>query len=303
VIPDRNIFSGKNYLPLGLVETGRGCVFNCEFCAITSYYHGKYHYRPIHDIIEDIKSSGKRYFFFVDDNIIANPDYTIQLCKAIEPLGIHWASQGTITMAKNSELLRQMVRSGCHLLLIGFESLEERNLQQMNKAWSMKLGNIDELVRKIHDTGISIYATFVFGFDYDTPASFAKALEFSMQHRFFFAAFNHLLPFPGTTLYDRLQQEQRLLSPQWWLEPGYMYGTIPFHPKNMSPEELSERCAATRREFFKFTSICKRGTALLSRKTPFLLFLSYWLQNFNLQKEVDGKLGLPLGIGLDELPK
>jgi len=224
-------------------------------------------------------------------------------CKAIEPLDIHWASQGTITMAKNQELLRWLARSGCHLLLIGFESLEEKNLQQMNKAWAMKLGDLDDLVQQIHDTGISVYATFVFGFDNDTPASFDKALEFSMKHRFFFAAFNHLLPFPGTDLYERLKQEKRLISEKWWLEPGYSYGKIPFRPKNMSPQELSDRCAAARREFFKCSTICKRGAALFARKTPPLLFLSYWVQNFHLKKEVDGKLGLPVGIGLDELPK
>ncbi len=146
-------------------------------------------------------------------------------------------------------------------------------------------------------------ATFVFGFDHDTPASFDKVLEFSLKHRFFFAAFNHLLPLPGTALYGRLKQEKRFISEQWWLEPGYMYGKIPFLPKNMSPAELSTRCAEARKEFFTFSSICKRSIPLLARKIPPLLFLSYWMQNFNLRKEVDEKLGLPVGVGLDELPK
>lgn len=302
-LPDRKIFQGKQYLPLGLVETGRGCVYDCEFCAITCYYDAKYHRRPIADVVEDIKRAGKRYFFLVDDNIIANSRYALELCQAIKPLGIHWASQGTLTVAHDPELLRWLKKSGCEMLLIGFESLEEQNLQQMRKAWAAKLGNLDELVQRIHGAGINIYATFVFGFDYDTPASFDKALAFSMKYKFFFAAFNHLLPFPGTALYERLKREERLLSPHWWLEPDYTYGTIPFRPKNMSPVELSERCAAARREFFKFSSIFTRGTALLRRKTPLLLFLSYWVQNLNLQREVDSKLGLPLGKGLDELPK
>lgn len=303
VLPDRKIFHRKKYLPLGLVETGRGCVYDCEFCAITSYYDAKYHRRPVADVVEDIKRSGKRHFFLVDDNIIANPEYALDLCHAIEPLGIHWASQGTLTVAQNPELLRWLKKSGCEMLLIGFESLEERNLEQMHKAWTAKLGNMDALVQRIHAAGIHIYATFVFGFDYDTPVSFDKALEFSMKHKFFFAAFNHLLPLPGTALYERLKQEERLFSPHWWLEPDYTYGTIPFRPKNMSPEELSERCAAARREFFNFTSIFTRGTPLFRRKTSPLLFLTYWLQNLNLQREVDQKLGLPLGEGLEELPK
>jgi radical SAM superfamily enzyme YgiQ (UPF0313 family) len=167
----------------------------------------------------------------------------------------------------------------------------------------MNLGNLDESVQTIHTAGISIYATFVFGFDHDTPISFTKALEFSMRHRFFFAAFNHLLPLPGTAVYERLRRENRLIDETWWLEPDYTYGRIPFWPKLMSPQELSNRCAEARRKFFKWVSIWQRSTALLARKTPLVLFLSYWMQNFNLQKEVDRKLGLPVGAGLDQLPK
>jgi radical SAM superfamily enzyme YgiQ (UPF0313 family) len=173
----------------------------------------------------------------------------------------------------------------------------------MHKEWMQKIGNRDELVQRIHDAGISIYATFVFGFDYDTPASFERALEFSYKHGFFFAAFNHLLPFPGTRLYERLQREKRLLTDKWWLEPGYRYGKIVFVPKNMTPEELSERCAEARRQFFCFSSILKRGVMLVQRHPPLRLFAAYWLQNLNLKREVDGKLGLPIGEGLDELPK
>jgi radical SAM superfamily enzyme YgiQ (UPF0313 family) len=303
VVPDRSIFAGKNYLPLGLVETGRGCPFQCEFCVISSYYQSRYYPRPINDVVEDIKRSGRQYFFLVDDNIIADPQYAIQLCKELAQLNIIWASQASLNVAKDRELLRWLAKSGCRVLLIGFESCEEENLQQMNKAWIKRIGERDELVQRIHDAGISIYATFVFGFDHDTPASFEKALAFSEKHGFFFAAFNHLLPFPGSRLYERLRRENRLLAEKWWLEPGYEYGKIVFTPKNMAPQELSDRCADARRRFFRFASIAKRGMQLMRRHPPLRLFAAYWLQNFNLRKEVDGRLGLPIGEGLDELPK
>jgi radical SAM superfamily enzyme YgiQ (UPF0313 family) len=143
----------------------------------------------------------------------------------------------------------------------------------------------------------------VFGFDHDTPASFEKALDFSQQHDFFFAAFNHLLPFPGTRLYNRLEKEKRFLSEKWWLESGYEYGQVMFRPKHFTPEELSQRCAEARRRFFSLPSITTRGMRLLQRCPPFQLYLAYWSQNLNLRREVNGKLGLPLGEGLDEWPK
>ncbi len=302
-IPDRSIFKGKKYSPIGLVETGRGCIFKCEFCSITACYSGKYHKRNIKDITEDIKLSGKKYFFFVDDNIVADQRYAIELLKAIEPLKIRWSAQGSLTMAKNDELLSLMQKSGCDVILIGYESVNRKNLVQMKKDWSLSLGERDELTERIHSYGINIYATFVFGFDYDDDDTFNETLQFAFRHNFFFAAFNHLLPFPGTELHERLIKENRLIKDKWWLDEDYSYGDIPFIPKNMTAEELSKKCAAARREFFTYSSIIKRGLKLFSRKVDLMLWLIFLTQNVNLKKEVDGKLRLPLGSGLDENPK
>lgn len=303
VLPDRSIFHGKRYVPLSLVETGRGCPFRCEFCATSAFYQARYHPRPIADVVQDIQAAGRRYVFLIDDNIAADPAYTLQVCQKLEPLNIVWASQASLTVARQPELLRALRRSGCRVLLIGFESLEHENLAQMGKDWLERLGSQDALVERIHAAGINIYATFVFGFDHDTPASFDKALAFSRRHAFFFAAFNHLLPFPGTRLYRRLKREGRFLSDQWWLEPGYTYGQVVFQPTHMPPEELAHRCADARRQFFSLPSIMARGRRLVRRRPPWQLFLAYWTQNLALKREVDGKLGLPLGDGLDEWPK
>src|SRR5262249_27071306 len=67
--PDRSIFEGKRYLPVGLIEAGRGCHFRCEFCAIQSYFGNTQTRRPTEDILEEIRRVRKPLIFFVDDNI------------------------------------------------------------------------------------------------------------------------------------------------------------------------------------------------------------------------------------------
>ncbi|MCP4132053.1 MAG: B12-binding domain-containing radical SAM protein [bacterium] len=303
ILPDRSIYAHRKYSILGLVETGRGCSFNCGFCAITSYYKGRYYPREIERVVADIKNSGKNYFFFIDDNIVANQEYALELCKAIAPLKIKWSSQGSLTMAKNPELLKWLKKSGCDVLLIGIESLEEENLKQMKKEWNAKMGEQDKLIQKIHDAGLSIYATFVFGFDYDTPATFQKAIDFSMKHGFYFAAYNHVTPFPATPLYDQLKKEGRLLMDKWWLDTSYKYGYLPFRPKSMTHEDVKDLCAQARRDFFKTSAIFKRWFKLLKRnKNPILSYL-FLDNNLMLQREVDQRLELPIGTGLDEMPK
>jgi len=299
-MPDRSIYADKKYLPITLMETGRGCPHACEFCAITSYYCGKYTPRPVEDIVEEIKTSKNKFVFFVDDNITANRNHLFAICKAITPLKIKWTSQVSLSVAKDAELLQAMKKSGCQVVLIGFESLDKANLDQMNKSWNYKLGERDKMVQKVHKIGIGIYATFVFGFDFDAVESFDDTVEFAMKHKFFFTAFNHLLPYPGTPLYERLQKDGRLLYDKWWLKDDYKYGDIPYQPKTISPEKLKQYCANARRKFFKTSNILKRGMASIRRNANLMLTVIFFSQNRALGKEVDRKLNLPVGTGLDE---
>ncbi len=306
IIPDRSIFDGKKYTKMGVIETGRGCNFDCEFCAITAFHGAKYHRKPVKHIVRDIKEAkkaGKKIFFFVDDNIVADPEYAIQLFKAITPLHIKWIGQGSLTMAKNAEILRWMKKSGCVVILIGYESLELKNLQQMNKAWNARLGEMAKLTEKVHHAGLNIYATFVFGFDHDTSELFDRTVAFAEKMGFFFAAFNHLLPMPGTRLYSRLLKEKKILNDQWWLDPDYGYGTVTFRPGRLSAEEVSRLCKNARAKFYRFGSIFKRGLLMLKRSPDLLLFIYFWYLNVKLREEVEGKMNLPMGENLDELPK
>jgi len=299
-MPDNSVYGIKKYLPLSLIETGRGCPNHCEFCAITCFYHAKYIPRSIDDIVNEIKLAKNKFVFFIDDNLSANRSHLMSLCEAIRPLKIKWTSQVSLAVAKDDELLRAMRKSGCQVLLIGFESLDQKNLDQMNKSWNYKLGERDELVRKIHKAGIGIYATFVFGFDADNGETFEDTIKFAMKHKFFFAAFNHLLPFPGTPLYERLRETGRLLYEKWWLKEGYRYGDIPYRPLKISHEELKEKCASVRRKFFSPMNILRRGLASIKRNPDLMITAIFFSQNKALGREVDRKLNLPVGTGLDE---
>ena len=300
--PDKSIFNGKKYLPMSLIETGRGCCHQCEFCAISGYYRSKYYPRRHEEIIADIRSSKHKYFFMVDDNLVANRKHALELFKKIEPLNIKWAGQGTLSLAKDEELLTAMKRSGCEIILIGFETIQESNLKQMNKSVNIACHEIDKLVQRIHDAGIGIYATFVFGYDNDTPETFAATLAFAQKHNFYTAAFNHLLPFPGTPLYRRLKEEGKLIYDKWWLEEDYHYGSLAFHPQQMSAEELSRSCLDLRKRYAGFKTVIRRGIASMQRSSP-LMWSLFWTMNLRLGEEVSQKMNVPIGQNLDEYPK
>jgi radical SAM superfamily enzyme YgiQ (UPF0313 family) len=302
VHPDRSIYANKKYLPVTLVETGRGCNHNCEFCAISAYYCNRYIPRPHEDIIAELKQSKYKYHFLVDDNLTANREHAMGLFEKMKPLKIKWAGQGTLAIAKDPEMLKAMKASGCELILIGFESLDEYNLKQMNKSWEVTLGERDELVENIHKAGMGIYATFVFGFDGDNEQTFDDAIRFAKKHKFYTAAFNHLLPFPGTATYNRLKEENRLLYDKWWLEREYRYGELSFTPANMTHGRMSRLCRDTRRSFAKLPVVLGRGIASMKRNSP-VIWQLFWAMNLRLGEEIDQKMNVPLGGHLDELPK
>lgn len=304
-MPDRSIYADKmkKYLPVSLVETGRGCYHNCEFCSIAGYYHSHYIHREVADIIAEIKTCKHKIFFFVDDSIFSDKEFARELFTELKKLKIIWTTQITLDIARDDEMLHLMKESGCEMVLIGFESIDSGNLKQMNKGWTERLGERDALIQKIHDVGIGIYASFVFGFDSDNEDTFKDTLAFCQKHQFFVVAFNHLLIFPNTRTYASFKADDRLLSEQWWLQNGYTFGTITFTPKQLTPESLRQFCKQYKKEFFRFGSIWKRGMTMLRREGSFMINFAYWFINILFHFEVDKRSGIPIGENLEETKK
>lgn len=293
-LPRRDIFAGKKYFKLACVETGRGCPLCCNFCSIAAATSSTFVPRPIESILAELETLKGRPVFFVDDNFVSNLKRTRELCKALVPLKMNWVGQGTLAMAHDEELLALMAESGCRGMLIGFESLKHETLLAMDKKINTVMGEYEELIERVHRHGISIYGTFIFGYDAESAQEAMETVETAIRLGVGMGAFNHLLPFPGTPLHARMLAEGRLHDPEWWLSPEYRYGDISFAPFAMSGEELHELCLSARRRFYSYPSIARRlvnrGNRKPVRKAAALAGI-----NMLLRKEINQKDGLPLG--------
>lgn len=296
LFPERGIYAGKRYVDLAMLETSRGCRFTCEFCSITAFFKQQCHQRPIEDVVEEIQRTRKRNWFFVDDNLGSNLQRLEQLLVALVPLRIRWVGQISIQISRHPTLLRLLKRSGCAGVLIGFESIHPANLSQMGKDMNRSIRDYEEAIQNLRKHGLAVYGTFVFGYDHDCRQTFEDTYQFCVRNQLFFAAFNHLVPFPGTPLYERLQREKRLLHEAWWLHPDYRFGDIAFQPRHFSPDELRDICVEYRLKFYSAGSILRRGADWRANcRNPFMAVL-FFAQNIGAGRDVVLRQNLPLGF-------
>lgn len=293
---DRTIFGSKKYLDIDLVETGRGCRFKCDFCSISAFYKATYRRRQVDEIIAELKELKSNVVFLVDDNIVADFSAAKELFRAMIPLNTRWVSQATVNIAKDKELLDLMVKSGCVGILIGFESLEEKNLCLMNKSVN-DADNYSLALETLRRIGIRTYGTFVFGYKHDTSKLMRQTLHFAIEHKMFLAAFNHLVPFPGTPLYDYMGKDDFLKYKKWWLSDTYRFGQLVFEPSGeFTALDIQQRCMQLRRCFFSLGSIMKRAWDFKANSNCFEAAKIFLLFNFLLRHEIAQKFGLPLGL-------
>jgi len=256
----RDLLDRSGYFFINTMQTTRGCPFDCEFCSVTAFYGHSYRMRPLDEVEKELHSlkGNANFLFIVDDNIAGSPDYAKELFRVFKKFRFKWLSQASVTFAENSELLRLAQESGCFGMFMGFESLSQDALNRLNKRFN-KAEKYAELIKRIHDHGMGIQGSFIFGYDWDTRDTFEEVLEFVEKVRLDSVLFTILTPFPGTRVFERMKRDERLITEDWRL---YDMAHAVFRPKNMEPEELETKFLEANRKFYSAGSMLKRLPAL-----------------------------------------
>jgi radical SAM superfamily enzyme YgiQ (UPF0313 family) len=252
----RDLLNKDGYFFTNTIQTTRGCPFDCDFCSVTAFYGNTYRCRPLEDIEKELDaiSGGANFIFFVDDNITGNPGHAKKLFELLKRYRYKWLSQTSITFAENPELLKLAQESGCCGMFIGFETLTQEGLNNLNKRFN-RAEKYADAIRRIQDHGIGIQGSFIFGYDWDTKASFETVVDFTEKTRLDSSLFTILTPYPGTKVFKRMMEEGRLLTTDW---SKYDMAHVVFRPKNMTPEELQEGYLEANRRFYSWGSMLKR---------------------------------------------
>jgi len=252
----RDLLKKDGYSFINTIQTTRGCPFDCDFCSVTAFYGRTYRCRPLEDIEKELQciSGGSNFLFIVDDNITGNPAYAKKLFGILKKYPFKWLSQTSIAFAENPELLKLAQESGCYGMFIGFETLTQEGLEKLNKKFN-RAEKYSEHIKRIHDHGIGIQGSFIFGYDWDTKASFDAVVNFVDRTKLDSVLFTILTPYPGTKVFSRMMAEDRILTTDW---SKYDMAHVVYKPKSMSPEELQDGYLKANCEVYSWRSMLTR---------------------------------------------
>ena len=269
------------------VEGSRGCIHNCSFCLSPSIYKEGVRYRPLLEVIEEIKRINKeirwkkKVIFFIDDDLASDINRACELFSYLRSLKIYWVAYFTTLNAGNEKLVKLASHSGCTGLFVGFESINPQVLETAKKKFNI-LENYIRCIKNCRKNNINLTASFIFGFPEDSLSRFYKTIEFVIKYKFPLVAIQVLVPFPNTTIYEILRERKLLCEDEFWLRPFQPWGLI--KNENFSKENISLEDAykLSIKRLYRWRSILRRS---LSTRKYFLFYLSYNL----LQKIITNK--------------
>ncbi len=204
-------------------------------------------------MLEELKSV-PRNFMFVDDNIIADPEYAKRLFRAMAPMRKRWISQCSLKIADDPELLDLARAAGCCGVFVGVETISQENLDAVDKGFN-DLHRYFRQIAAIQAKGIGVQVGMIVGLDGDDPTVFQRTLQFLGKAHVNALQLAILTPQPGTPLYDEFERAGRIADRDW---SHYDYRHVVMRPARISAEQLQDGADWLYHQFYRLDRIVLR---------------------------------------------
>jgi radical SAM superfamily enzyme YgiQ (UPF0313 family) len=251
----RDLIKRHLYLVPNSIVVSRGCPHACDFCYKEQFFRGgrSYYAQPVDAALSEIARLPGRHLYFLDDHFFANLRFANALFDGMSGMGRLWQAAGTVRSVLTPGLMDKAAECGLRSLFVGFETINPSNLREQHKTQNAGC-NYDRAIQRLHDLGIMVNASFVFGMDEDDEGIFGRTVEWAIERGIETATFHILTPYPGTALWARMQRQGRILHRNWDL---YDTRHCVFRPSGMSVEQLEAGYWRSYAEFYRWGSILR----------------------------------------------
>ncbi|WP_320668102.1 B12-binding domain-containing radical SAM protein [Prochlorococcus sp. MIT 1307] len=272
----RDLIDRHLYLVPNSIVISRGCPHHCDFCYKDAFFEGgkSFYTQQVDESLDEINRLPGRHLYFLDDHLFGNRQFARDLFRGMRGMRRIFQGAATVDSILEGDLIEEAAEAGMRSIFIGFESLTEENLSLSNKRQNLNR-DYDAVVNRLHDLGIMINGSFVFGLDGDNKNVFQKTVDWAINSGITTSTFHIATPYPGTRFYSRMKGEKRLLTNNWDL---FDTRHVTFKPKGMSEEELKEGYDWSYKTFYTWPSIVRSSLfhGSLKHQAKHFFYTSGW---------------------------
>jgi radical SAM superfamily enzyme YgiQ (UPF0313 family) len=255
----RDLIKRRLYLVPNSIVVSRGCPHACDFCYKDAFFEGGrgFYTQAVDDALAEIDRLPGRHLYFLDDHLFGDRRFAAALFDGMRGMGRLWQAAGTVNAVLAPGLLERAVAAGLRSLFVGFETLDPANLIEQRKRQNLNR-DYAAAIRRLHDVGVMINGSFVFGMDGDDGTVFDRTVDWAIEHGVETATFHVLTPYPGTALHRRIAGQGRITTDDW---DRYDTRHAVFRPARMSSAALEHGYRRAYQRFYRWSSIVRGASA------------------------------------------
>ena len=231
VHPDREFCRQKYSYKYSSIVTTKGCPFRCEFCSVPVFQGRQFRERPVEDVWAEMDATDYKGLMLAEDNFYGYSKRANERARQLfqgmveRKMWKDWFGFSTLATGQDLVMLDAMAKSGCFGFLIGLESNSEDVLKKMVKDVNLRLGvsRMADSIRNIHDHGMIVWGSVIFGADGDDKDCFARMVDYILENSLDVLTYGISTPLPNTPMHRRLLGDGRIFRgnyPNDWFHYG-----------------------------------------------------------------------------------